>query len=469
MGEEAGVSQERAGARQLDSGEGRKAAASPEPPSAPRLRLPDVNECLQLPRTCAYQCHNLQGSYRCLCPPGHTLLRDGKACTPLERSGQNVTTVSHRAPLASWLRPRVPTPSASDHAWASLRPGPGALSRGGRAWCPAGFIRQHGVCTGKVEPSTHPGHTPLCPLGSWACGLHTPCSETQSCRREGWGLRPDTGHFGALAVLTGVSVRVSGGLPQGSPGPAPSPAGRCVATCVSETRHVCLPASLRHRCLRPDLDECRVRNLCQHACRNTEGSYRCLCPAGYRLLPSGKNCQGELLPAAAGARAGLVGRGTPHPVRPLQPLLRHLMGGRDRDESEGLSEIPLPGEIRLTRSYPKLLDERRGAWAQSQRSEPARQPLPVVVVKFSNSQVSALSLTCSGLPARRPCRFLCWAVGTVPACLSPSLTLCHGVSECPLRRVEHPRRQGVGRSAHRPWALWVGGQPSSLPGSPSQL
>lgn len=36
-----------------------------------------------------------------------------------------------------------------------------------------------------------------------------------------------------------------------------------------------------------------MKNLCQHACRNTEGSYQCLCPAGYRLLPSGKNCQGE--------------------------------------------------------------------------------------------------------------------------------------------------------------------------------
>lgn len=93
-----------------------------------------------------------------------------------------------------------------------------------------------------------------------------------------------------------VSVGIRGRLPKGPPGPAPSPAGRCVATCVSVTRHVPLPSSLPNRCLGPDLDECRVRNLCQHACRNSEGSYRCLCPAGYRLLPSGKNCQGELLP-----------------------------------------------------------------------------------------------------------------------------------------------------------------------------
>lgn len=65
----------------------------------------------------------------------------------------------------------------------------------------------------------------------------------------------------------------------------------------------------------PDLDECRVRSLCQHACRNTEGSYQCLCPTGYRLLPSGKNCQGEL-PRTGGTRAGLCGQGHPSPSPP---------------------------------------------------------------------------------------------------------------------------------------------------------
>ncbi|KAM9722140.1 hemicentin-2 isoform 3-T3 [Dama dama] len=152
----------------------------------PGLPCLDINECLQLPEPCAYQCHNLQGGFRCLCPPGQALLRDGKTCTPLERSGPNVTTVSHRDLLVAWLRARAPKPGGSYHAWVSLQPGPRALSVG-RAWCPPGFIRQNGVCT--------------------------------------------------------------------------------------------------------DLDECRVRNLCQHACQNTEGSYQCLCPAGYRLLPSGKNCQ----------------------------------------------------------------------------------------------------------------------------------------------------------------------------------
>ena len=149
--------------RQQGSREGLMAVvANPQPPSAPCLAppLPDINECLQLPRACAYQCRNLQGGYRCLCPPGHTLLPDGKACTPLERSAQNVTTVSHLGPLVPWLQPRAPASSGSYHALVSLRPGPRALSSAGRAWCPTGFIRQNGVCTGKAK--LQPPHWDTC-------------------------------------------------------------------------------------------------------------------------------------------------------------------------------------------------------------------------------------------------------------------------------------------------------------------
>ncbi|KFW65825.1 Hemicentin-2, partial [Pygoscelis adeliae] len=33
----------------------------------------DINECLQSPPPCAFECRNLRGSYECLCPPGMTL------------------------------------------------------------------------------------------------------------------------------------------------------------------------------------------------------------------------------------------------------------------------------------------------------------------------------------------------------------------------------------------------------------
>lgn len=42
-----------------------------------------------------------------------------------------------------------------------------------------------------------------------------------------------------------------------------------------------------------DIDECQNRDTCQHECKNTIGSYQCVCPPGYRLMLNGKTCQGE--------------------------------------------------------------------------------------------------------------------------------------------------------------------------------
>lgn len=42
-----------------------------------------------------------------------------------------------------------------------------------------------------------------------------------------------------------------------------------------------------------DIDECENRDTCQHECKNTFGSYRCICPPGYQLMLNGKTCQGE--------------------------------------------------------------------------------------------------------------------------------------------------------------------------------
>uniref|UniRef100_A0A4W5NLJ9 EGF-like domain-containing protein n=1 Tax=Hucho hucho TaxID=62062 RepID=A0A4W5NLJ9_9TELE len=39
-----------------------------------------------------------------------------------------------------------------------------------------------------------------------------------------------------------------------------------------------------------DVDECLLRNPCQHECRNTIGSFQCLCPTGYQLLSNGRSC-----------------------------------------------------------------------------------------------------------------------------------------------------------------------------------
>lgn len=44
-----------------------------------------------------------------------------------------------------------------------------------------------------------------------------------------------------------------------------------------------------------DIDEC-VQNgvLCKNGrCVNTEGSFQCICNAGFELTPNGKNCVGK--------------------------------------------------------------------------------------------------------------------------------------------------------------------------------
>lgn len=43
-----------------------------------------------------------------------------------------------------------------------------------------------------------------------------------------------------------------------------------------------------------DVDECLLRTSCQHECRNTIGSFQCLCPPGYQLLPNGRSCKGKI-------------------------------------------------------------------------------------------------------------------------------------------------------------------------------
>lgn len=45
-----------------------------------------------------------------------------------------------------------------------------------------------------------------------------------------------------------------------------------------------------------DIDECQHRSLCTNGrCRNTEGSFRCICSQGYTLSSTGDQCEGKLV------------------------------------------------------------------------------------------------------------------------------------------------------------------------------
>lgn len=73
--------------------------------------------------------------------------------------------------------------------------------------------------------------------------------------------------------------------------------GACLGR-VAHHPHFCWTPSLTltfHVGPWADVDECQLRRPCQHECHNTEGSFRCLCPPGYQLLPNGRNCKGAAL------------------------------------------------------------------------------------------------------------------------------------------------------------------------------
>jgi len=42
-----------------------------------------------------------------------------------------------------------------------------------------------------------------------------------------------------------------------------------------------------------DVDECLRPGMCQHSCRNTWGSFQCMCDDGYQLAVDGRSCDGR--------------------------------------------------------------------------------------------------------------------------------------------------------------------------------
>jgi hypothetical protein len=63
-----------------------------------------MNECLEMGNQCAFRCHNIPGSFRCICPYGYALAPDGRHCQgTLFASYRKVTFLQWNNCLQMWM------------------------------------------------------------------------------------------------------------------------------------------------------------------------------------------------------------------------------------------------------------------------------------------------------------------------------------------------------------------------------
>ncbi|XP_068104559.1 hemicentin-2 [Hyperolius riggenbachi] len=275
--------------------------------NAERTACEDVDECAQS-SPCQQRCLNTIGSYMCACDPGYEL--KGTRCVDINeclRGGVCQAQQQCKNTLGSY--------QCIDN-------------------CPTGTIRsESGTCNDIDEcrdgshmcrynqlcENTVGGYRCTCPRGYRTQGAGRPCLDVNECQQvpkpcafqcqnlagsykclcpPGKQLLGDGRSCAGLERLasnSSISAQFQHLLNNGRIH------GNNMFTWLSFSQNGnmigqnspnrCPTGFVRRNGACTDIDECQQRNPCQHECRNTEGSYQCVCPPGYRLLPNNRNCQ----------------------------------------------------------------------------------------------------------------------------------------------------------------------------------
>ncbi|TRZ22552.1 hypothetical protein HGM15179_004536 [Zosterops borbonicus] len=280
----------------------------------------DINEC-QESNSCHQRCFNTIGSFHCGCDPGFQL--KGRKCIDINECRQNV------------CRP--------DQLCRNTRGGYKCIDL-----CPSGMTKaENGTCIDVDEcrsgshqcrynqlcENTRGSHRCVCPRGFRAQGPARPCLDINECEQvpkpcalhctntpgsfkcfclPGQQLLGDGKSCAGLERVPNSGAYYSSyNYAQFSPGRDNQQLQHYyrhssnLYSSFSEYRNSRIPFSRTRRNLREtcpegyearnarcvDIDECESRDTCQHECRNSLGSFQCVCPAGYRLMPNGKTCQ----------------------------------------------------------------------------------------------------------------------------------------------------------------------------------
>ncbi|XP_049752935.1 hemicentin-2 isoform X2 [Elephas maximus indicus] len=276
----------------------------------------DRDECSDGPSPCSHFCHNAPGRFSCSCPAGFTLAWNSRDCKDVDECAWDAHLCQDGQRCVNLL--------GSYHCLPYCGPGFRVAADGAGCEDVNECLEQLDECHyNQICENTPGGHRCSCPRGYRSQGPRLPCLDINECLQlpracvfqchnlqgsyrclcpPGQTLLPD-GKACTPVVRSGQNVTTISHRGPFAPwlqARTPIPGGSYhtwvsfrlgPVSLSSMGRAWCPPGFIRQNGICTDLDECQVRNLCQHACRNTEGSYQCLCPAGYRLLPSGKNCQ----------------------------------------------------------------------------------------------------------------------------------------------------------------------------------
>uniref|UniRef100_A0A452FS37 Hemicentin-1 n=1 Tax=Capra hircus TaxID=9925 RepID=A0A452FS37_CAPHI len=284
------------------------------------LSCQDINEC-QESSPCHHRCFNAIGSFHCGCEPGYQL--KGRKCVDINECRQNV------------CRP--------DQHCKNTRGGYKCIDL-----CPNGMTKaENGTCIdvdeckdgthqcryNQICENTRGSYRCVCPRGYRSQGLGRPCLDINECEQvskpcayqcfntpgsfkcicpPGQHLLGDGKSCAGLERLPNYGTQYNSyNLARFSPmrnNYQPQQHYRQYShlySSYSEYRNSRTSLSRTRRTIRKtcpegseasldtcvDINECENTDTCQHECKNTFGSYRCICPPGYQLMLNGKTCQ----------------------------------------------------------------------------------------------------------------------------------------------------------------------------------
>nr|XP_015827628.2 hemicentin-1 [Nothobranchius furzeri] len=263
----------------------------------------DVDECKESTVSpCHHQCLNTLGSYRCVCHPGYQL--SGHRCIDINECMRSV------CPAHQQCR----NTDGGYQCFDSCPPGMTTAENGDCVDIDECHDGSHMCRYTQTCQNTVGGYGCVCPRGYRTQGVGLPCLDIDECLQTpnpcAHQCRNVPGSFRCLCppgtVLLGDG-RSCAGLERGQTftngtrvrtrfrPQLVSSLGRPIlsrSNGVSRITRQSCPVGYTNRdgtCV--DVDECLLRKPCQHECTNTHGSFKCLCPSGYKLLPNGRSCK----------------------------------------------------------------------------------------------------------------------------------------------------------------------------------